>query len=209
MPFANYASAADVAVPHGLQLTREKFISPLPLALSDYFRSELALTLNVVPFDGSESAVCETLIYPLLREGWRPFHSVLSVWSHPTLAYDDDLCGTPDFVVAKTTRLGPFQMGMPCLMVVEAKKDEFIRGWGQCLAAMLAAQKINDVPAQVLYGISTNGRGWEFGKLQEGVFTQDPRGFGLSDLDGLAGALHFVFAQCRDQAARIPPKVVA
>src|SRR2546426_616143 len=82
-----------------------------------------------------------------------------------------------------------------CLPVVEAKKDDFTRGWGQCLAAMLAAQKLNDLPEQTICGITTNGQVWQFGQLHADVFTQDPRSFTLEDVDSLGAALHFVFAQ--------------
>jgi hypothetical protein len=209
MPFTSYASVGDVVVAHHVQPRRQPFITPLPLPLSDYFREELDITLSLVPFDGSEYAACETLIYPLLREAWRPFRNALSIWSHPTISCDADLCGTPDYVVSRTSQFGPFVMGVPYVLVVEAKKDDFVRGWGQCLAAMLAVQKLNNAPDQTLFGISTNGRGWEFGKLRGNVFTQEPRTHSLSDLDGLAAALHFVFAECREQAAAIPPSVVA
>lgn len=207
MPFTSYESVADVGRAHRIQARREAFVAPLPLPLSDYFRSELDITLNLVPFDGSEYAACETLVYPLLREAWRPFRSALSVWSHPTISYDTDLCGTPDYVVSRTSQFGPFFMAMPFLLVVEAKKDDFVRGWGQCLAAMVAVQKLNNVPDQTLFGVSTNGRGWEFGRLHASEFTQEPRTYSLSDLDGLAAALHFVFSQCREQAARVLPGV--
>lgn len=207
MPFSTYASVADVCGVHPIQARREPFIAPLPLPLSDYFRSELDLTLKLVPFNGTEYAACETLIYPLLREAWRPFRTALSIWSHPTISYDADLCGTPDYIVSHTSQFGPFKMGMPYLLVVEAKKDDFIAGWGQCLAAMLAAQKLNQIPDQTLFGISTNGQTWEFGKLSGIEFAQEPRPYSLGDLDGLAAVLHFVFLQCRDQAARVLPGV--
>ncbi len=48
-------------------------------------------------------------------------------------------------------------MGEPYLLVVEAKRDDFVGGWAQCLAALVAAQKINKRTNQVLFGIVTNG----------------------------------------------------
>jgi hypothetical protein len=68
---------------------------------------------------------------------------------------------------------------------------------------MLAAQKLNDLPEQTVYGITTNGQVWQFGQLHADVFTQDPRSFTLEDVDSLGAALHFVFAQCRDQVTRL------
>jgi hypothetical protein len=50
--------------------------------------------------------------------------------------------------------------------MVEAKKDDFEGGWGQCLAAMLAAQMINGDDQLILQGSVSNGDVWQFGRLQ-------------------------------------------
>ena len=91
--------------------------------------------------------------------------------------------------------------------MVEAKKDDFARGWGQCLAAMLAAQKLNDLPEQTVCGITTNGQVWQCGQLYADMFTQDTRSFTLEEVDSLGAALHFIFAQCRDQVTRLDSSV--
>ena len=204
MPFASYASIGDVAHAHQVRYRRAEFVTPVAGPLGDAFRTELDFTLSEVPYDGTEFAACETLIYPLLREVWKPYRGSLTLWSHQPITYDEDLCGVPDYLVARRSPLGPLILDVPYLLVVEAKKDDFTRGWGQCLAAMLAVQKLNTLPDQTLYGIATNGRAWEFGRLEGDEFTQDPRLFSLSDLDDLAGALHFVMTRCREQVTRQP-----
>ncbi len=202
MPFANYRSVADVARQYQIHVRRGNFVMPLPASLSDHFRAELEFTLREVPFDGSEAAACETLIYPFLREVWRAYLEVLTLWSHQPLTYDADLSGVPDYLAARRSPLGPFIFDQPCLLVVEAKKDDFTHGWGQCLAAMLAAQKLNDSPGHSVHGITTNGQVWQFGRLDDDVFTQDPRSFTLEDVDHLGAALRFVFARCSDALTR-------
>jgi hypothetical protein len=72
-------------------------------------------------------------------------------------------------------------------------------GWGQCLAALLAAQKLNNISELTLYGIATNGRSWKFGKLEGSTFTRDTRSFTLMHREELCGAIHFVFEQCQAQ----------
>jgi hypothetical protein len=204
MPFTSYATVADVARTYQIHFRRAAFVTPIAGPLSEAFRSELAFTLGEVPFDVSEYAACETLIYPLLREVWKPYRDALTLWSHQPIAFDEDLCGVPDYLVARRSPLGPLVLDLPYLLVVEAKQDDFPRGWAQCLAALLAAQKLNKLPDQTLYGIATNGRVWEFAQLRADVFTQDVRPFSLQDVDTLAAALHFILAQCRDQATRQP-----
>ena len=39
---------------------------------------------------------------------------------------------------------GKTVLGTPIIVVVEAKRNDFIEGWGQCLAELVAIQRIND-----------------------------------------------------------------
>jgi hypothetical protein len=201
MPFASYTSISDVAHAYQITVRLEDFIVPLERPVSEYLRSELAFAQAYVGFaDGSEFAVCENLIYPVLKEVWKSYTDHLILWSHIPLNYDEDLSGTPDYVLCRRSPLGPWVLdNQPCLLVMEAKKDDFARGWGQCLAAMLAAQKRNAWSEQTLFGITTNGHVWEFGKLHAATFTQDLRRFPLHELDELCAAVNYLFEQCRQQ----------
>ncbi len=204
MPFANYASSADVARAYQIFLREKKFVTPLERPVSDALRGDLAFVEEHGPPPNSEAAICENLISPVLKEVWKSYVDDLSFWSHEPLHYDADLTGIPDYFVARRSPLGRGVAEPPYLMVFEAERDDFIRGWGQCLAALLAAQRLNNLPELTLYGITTNGKSWEFGKLAAATFTQDPLPFSLRNLEELCGALHFVFEQCRVQVRRLP-----
>ncbi|MFM6077487.1 MAG: hypothetical protein ACKPCI_03040, partial [Dolichospermum sp.] len=78
---------------------------------------------------------------------------------------------------------------------VEAKKDNFEEGWGQCLAELIAAQKLNNQPEQLLYGIVSNGKIWEFGQLREQDFIKNIQEYSISNLDKLFAGLNYVFGQ--------------
>jgi hypothetical protein len=200
MPIGSYTSIRDVARAYQITGVPEDFVVPLELTLSAHFRSDLAFAQSYLGSDSSEFAICESLIYPVLKEVWRSsFTADFMLWSHETLDYSAELSGTPDYFLARRSPLGIFVVDKPYLLVVEAKRDDFARGWGQCLAAMLAAQKLNDMPEQTLHGIATNGRFWEFGKLHAATFTRDNRAFALQDLDLLCAAVYYMFAQCRQQ----------
>ena len=56
------------------------------------------------------------------------------------------------------------------------------RGWSQCLAALFSAQKLNNLPEPTLCGITSNGRFWELGKLEDATFTREPLQFSLRNL---------------------------
>src|SRR5213595_994201 len=81
----------------------------------------------------------------------------------------------------RRSSLGPVR-DQPYVLFIEAKKDDFDAAWGQCLAAMLAAQKLNNRTTRVVHGGVSNGRVWYFGKMENQVLTQDPRGFTISEL---------------------------
>ncbi len=83
--------------------------------------------------------------------------------------------------------------------VVEAKRQDFDEGWGQCLAAILACQKINDDEQLAVYGIVSSGLVWEFGKLEAQCFTKEPFAHSIDSPQKLAGTLDYLFTECEKQ----------
>jgi hypothetical protein len=197
MPFGSYKSLSDVANAYQITGTPGPFVYPAQAPVNDLLRSELDFALREVGFTNSEFSACENFIYPVLKDVWKSYLEILMLWSHEPLYFDDDLSGTPDYFVSKRPPLGTLVRGGLPYVLEEAKRDKFEESWGLCLAAMLAAQKLNQAPEQVVYGIVSNGRTWEFGQLQGTTFTLDGRPFSLADLELLLGALHFVFTQCK------------
>ncbi len=65
---------------------------------------------------------------------------------------------------------------------------------------MLAAQKLNAAPDLPVYGITTNGKAWEFGVLKHNEFTQQPEPIAVANLDSLHQALRAIFRACRAMA---------
>ena len=185
MPFADYATMGDVARAYHITVEDAKFLELLRKPISDFLREELAFAKNHVHFTNSEAAVCENLIYPILKEVWKFYLQDLMLWSHEPLHYDADLSGIPDYIVGRLSPLGRRIVEPPYLVVIEAKRDDFERGWGQCLAALLAAQKLNNLPQLTLYGIASNGRSWEFGKLEGSTFTHESLPFSLRNMEEL------------------------
>ncbi len=149
----------------------------------------------------SEAAISEFLIAPVLKEVWRHYDDTLLLWSHVALTAGEEFDGYPDYLFTKRTALGMVRE-KPYLLVVEAKKDDFEGGWGQCLAALLAAQEINGDEQIILHGSVSNGEVWQFGKLQARQFVRDPQSFTISDLADLFAALHDVFERAKQQAQK-------
>ncbi len=89
----------------------------------------------------------------------------------------------------------------PYLLLVEAKQDNFEAGWAQCLAEMIAAQRLNQDPQIIIFGIVSNGDRWQFGKLEAEVFTRNITFFSIQELNPLFAALNYIFQQCKVQSA--------
>jgi hypothetical protein len=199
MAFGPFKSLREVALTCQIGVHVEAFVESVPVRVDERFQDDLTFSLQNIAVRMSEASICEFLISPVLREVWRPYCDSLSIWSHVPFGAEDPLLGVPDYFFSRRSPLGLVQ-DQPYVLVVEAKKDDFDAGWAQCLAAMLAAQRMNDRPSRLVYGCVSNGPSWEFGKLDECSLTQEIRQFILSDLPGLFGAWNYVFTQAKEQA---------
>jgi hypothetical protein len=199
MAFTNYKSIADVLRSFPLNYQEQDFIQDLGFGCDDYFVSRLNTIVQEGIVFNSEYAICENIISPILTEVWRSYMQQFLVWSHQPLNYDENLSGVPDYVVAQRSSRGKVMLEKPYIILVEAKKDNFEEGWGQCLAEMLAAQKINDDLTKKLFGVVSNGKLWEFGVLEAEIFTKNRKYYVLENLVELMGAVNFLFAESAAQ----------
>ncbi len=195
MAFTNYKNIADILQKFALIYQECDFVECIIPNLDKSFLSRLNLVLQEGIVFNSEYAICENIISPLLTEIWRSYTKDLLIWSHQPLNYDENLSGTPDYIVAKRSLRGKVILEKPYVILVEAKKDNFEEGWGQCLAEMMAAQKINGDFSKKVFGVVSNGKLWEFGLLQSEIFTKNIKYFGLQNIEELMGALNFIFSE--------------
>ncbi len=211
MAFTGFTCIDDVVKKYKLIFVQGPLLPPDPTAppLGDYFREELAFNLRMLPIGRSEIGAGEVLLFPILREVWKPYSRDLALFTHEGLAFDEDLTGTPDYFVCKVSEYGQTIPDIPYLLVVEAKLDDFERAWGQCSAAMLAAQRLNQTPDVPVYGITTNGSEWQFGMLLGREVTIDPLATALSNLDTLSQRLHATFRKIQSQAIAQQTRVAA
>lgn len=211
MAFTDYTSIDAVLRKYKLRLTSGVVVEPAVDAppFDEYFLRELTLSLYyLTPGRSSEIGCGEILLFPILREVWKAYRERLSLFTHEKLEFDDDLRGVPDYFVCRVTDYGRIP-DVPYLLVVEAKLDDFDRAWGQCLAAMLAAQKVNGAPDIPVYGMATNGSSWQVGVLRGREFTCDQRAVAVGNMDSLGRTLHAVFRAVLEQAVAYQPPVTA
>jgi len=199
MGFSNYKDIGEVLQEFQVTYTEANFIRETEFSIPDYFREDLEFMMREAVVDNSEFAVCENLIYPVIKEVWKRYHSKFILWSHKSLTYDQDLSGFPEYILAKRSPLGKLVFGKPYFLLVEAKQDKFHEGWAQCLAEMIAAQRLNDELQVIILGIVSNGKTWQFGKLERQLFTKNINFYSLQELDKLFAAVNYVFQECESQ----------
>ncbi|MBX9256491.1 hypothetical protein H1Q63_21630 [Desmonostoc muscorum CCALA 125] len=199
MAFSSFKTIGEVLKAFQVTYTEANFISELAFRVSDYFREDLELMMRDAVVDNSEFAICENLIYPVIKEIWKTYRHHFILWSHQSLNYDEKLSGFPEYILAKRSPLGKFVFDKPYFILVEAKQDNFETGWAQCLAEMIAAQRLNGEYQIVIFGIVSNGDRWQFGKLEGEIFTRNSTYYTIQEIDKLFAAVNFVFQQCELQ----------
>jgi hypothetical protein len=197
MAYTDYENLGMVVKEYHLKVTNEYFLADIPLVpATEWLKQEVKFAFEQGLYRVSEIAIGEQLIYPVLKEVWKGhFLKEYLLWSHTAFSVDSILTGTPDYILAKRTDYDNAAVGVPVLVMIEAKKDNFEEGWGQCAAEMVASQKANETPDTKVYGIVSNGEKWEFAYLQNAVFTKNIAFIAILDTDRLYSAIHAILSK--------------
>lgn len=194
MAFSDFKTLSEVLEKFRIIYTENDFLNvEKPSNPSEQFLQDFEFCRQHIDVFASEAARCETIIFPILKEIYKQYADDYALWIQKPITYDETLSGTPDYLISTKSELGKPVVGIPLIVLVEAKKNDFEQGWGQCLAELVAAQKINDAPDFPVYGIVSDGIWWQFGRLIGDVFTQNRTSFGVDNLPMLFGAVDAIF----------------
>ncbi len=189
MAFSDFKTISDVQKRYKIKYTEENFIVSQELSPSDSFLEDFEFNKENIDIFTSEASRSEIIISPLLREVYKRHYRGYSFWIQKSISYDEILSGTPDYIFSRRSELGKTVLEKPVVIIVEAKKNDFEQGWGQCLAELIALQKINNNPQRPVYGIVTDGNLWQFGKLVADTFVKNSGNFTIDNLLNVYGAL--------------------
>ena len=203
MSFNNYKTIEEVLKTFQITYTEANFMGEAEFYIPDYFREDLEIVMREGVVYSSEFAICENIIYPILKQVWKLYNSKFTLWSHHSLNYDENLSGFPEYILAKRSSLGKVVFDKPYFILVEAKQDDFEGGWAQCLAEMIAAQRLNDEIQITVFGIVSNGKIWQFGTLEGTNFTSNIDIFTIQDLEKIFSAVNYIFKQCESQLDKL------
>ena len=132
------------------------------------------------------------IVADILVELREKFEKRISFFSGIDFSVDMEsgLTGVCDFLIS----LSPtqFHLEAPIIVLVEAKKDNPVLGFGQCVAEMIAAQRFNaekgnDLPC--IYGAATTGTMWQFLKLEAQRLHIDRAVYSIGQCDKILGIL--------------------
>jgi hypothetical protein len=151
--------------------------------------ADLALAIN------TEKARSEFIIAPVLFELRRSLAGQCSLFSG--IEFDVDasrgLNGFCDFLLARSPR--QIILTAPLVAIVEAKNDNLRTGFGQCIAAMVAAQEFNQkagTPVVTVYGVVTTGSAWKFLQLRQAEVVIDIHEYYIVDLGRIMAIFHHI-----------------
>ena len=194
MAFSDYKSIAQVQTEYQTKYEELNFIEVTDYSPSQVFLDEFDFNQKNIDIFASEAARCEAIIFPILREIYKHYYQHTSLWVQKSITYDSNLNGTPDYLVSKRSALGKTMLETPIIIVVEAKRNDFEQGWGQCLAELIAVAHMNE-NKKLVYGIVTDGKLWEFAQFANNTLTKQMDSYTVSDLPHLLGMTKSIFDQ--------------
>ncbi len=164
-----------------------------PRPIGDWLKTLLIETVPFALMNDSEKARSEYIIAPVFFELRKQSLEKLSVFSGIEFNVDrkTGLTGECDFLVSHSDNQTFLES--PVVVAVEAKRQDFKKGFVQCIAEMIAARQFNEqhsTPKEVIYGCVTIGNGWQFLKLKGKKAYIDTTAFDVNeDLERIFGIL--------------------
>jgi hypothetical protein len=199
MAYGTFKTLEEVMIRFDIEGQNNNFVNEIQFetteVLFNFIERNLVNRRNYI----SENSICEAIIYPILNLVSDKY--ALPLWSHARfdVSVEEGLTGVPDFLIAPVSKTG-FSFTNPIVCIAEVKKENFDEGWTQALCEMIAAQKYNNNPQKIIYGIATGGSIWQFGKLVDKKFMTDPRIFSAtSNLQQVFNVLNWFFGEAKKE----------
>ena len=179
--------------------------APVPaVAPGPALAAALPVNIRLATSAHSEASRATWLVGPVLSDFWARYDGRICLIAGAEFSADPAarLTGYCDFLVSR----GPQRpvIGPPVLLIFEAKRDSIPDGLGQCIAAMVGAQRYNlrhNSPIDPLYGCVTTGSSWKFLQLSGTTLTQDLSEYSIAQVDRILGILIHMLGPVPEPAA--------
>jgi hypothetical protein len=168
------------------------FSTTLPVTPRPEFLAQLDEWVPLALSISTEKARSELIITPVLLEAWRMTGQTIGFFSGINFDVDESegLVGFCDYILTRHPR--QLYVEAPVVMLVEAKNEDMKRGYGQCIAEMIAAQRFNardNHGDKTIYGVVTTGERWKFLELANNIARIDVDDYYLEHVDKILGIL--------------------
>ncbi len=203
MSYKSFKNISDVCENFNLDYKELNFIKEKKFNPHEYFINQLLKSFSQKRTFCSEGSICEKIISPIINT--LGDENSLPVWSHIKLNVKKELnlTGEVDYLLAPEV-VGGYKFKKPVVCLGEAKKDDFIGGWGQVGAEMIAAQMLNDNKEVTIYGLVSNGYFWEFAQLNKNLLTINKDAYNAPrELDKIFNILNWMFCKARKNADQL------
>jgi hypothetical protein len=172
--------------------TTDLFADMPDAALRPEFQARLNIMVPLALTTSTEKARSEFIIAPILLEVWLLNNREIGLLSGVEFTIDEaqGLNGLCDYIITRF----PEQLFVkaPVLVVVEAKNEDMKKGYAQCIAEMIAAQRFNEregTTIERIYGVVTIGELWRFMELEGTNVRLDARNYHIDRLPKIMGIL--------------------
>ena len=193
MPYSNF-SLSTVIKQFSLVLSNnhDLFADIPEIQLSEYLDFTLKYNLPLASEINTEKSRSEMIITPILLEVRRLVHDKISLFSGREFNVEPEqgLNGACDFLIGISE--SQLIITAPVIIIVESKKEDIMGGLGQCVAAMIAAQKFNQQEQnqiETIYGVVTSGTVWRFLKLRQNIVYVDVVEYYINQVEKILGML--------------------
>lgn len=195
MTYSNF-SLKDIKERFGIELIEDKkLFSPetvRSVAISDYLKTTLEEFVPLALAINTEKSRSEWIIAPILAELCKQVKHGISLFSGSTFTVDEEkgLDGQCDYLVSLSPE--QFYITAPIIIIAEAKKEDIVKGLGQCISAMYAADIFNKNeknPLDSVFGAVTSGAIWKFIKLSKNKAYIDRDEYYLKEIEFIMGIL--------------------
>lgn len=206
-----YADFTMSRISRQFSLTRDEdtslFGAVPPAALDPAFIRRLQEDSNMALRVSTDKARSEFIIAPILAEARRMSRRKFGLFSGVEFNIDaaQELAGVCDWIITRSER--QLFIEAPVLMLVQAKNEDMIKGYAQCIAEMLAAQTFNarentnNGGDDRIYGAVTTGDKWKFLRLQNALAQIDAVDYYITDIGKIMGILlHLAAPEMNDIA---------
>ena len=172
--------------------TTDLFAHVPEATLRPEFQNRLDSMLPLALSTSTEKARSEFIIAPVLLEVWLLNDRKIGLLSGVEFIIDEaqGLAGVCDYILTRS----PEQMFVkaPVVMLVEAKNEDMKKGYAQCGAEMMAAQRFNEREGSAMektFGVVTIGELWRFMQLDGSTLRIDSRSYHIDRLPKIVGIL--------------------